>query len=57
MGSAVLGQEAPLSTQGVSSDVLKGLPALMCPRSPRLESLSQVLPTTALPPLAVVLGT
>lgn len=28
MGSADLGQEAPLSTQGVSLDVLKGLPAL-----------------------------
>lgn len=33
MGLAVLGQEAPLSTWGVSSDVLKGLPTLICPLS------------------------
>lgn len=35
MGLAVLGQEAPLSTQGVGSDVLKGSPpwCVHCPAS------------------------
>lgn len=57
MGLAVLDLEAPLSTQGAGSDVLKGLPALLCPLSPCLGSLGQVLVTTALPALAAVLGT
>lgn len=38
-GLAVPSQEAPLSTQGISSDVLKGLPALVCPLSSVLELL------------------
>lgn len=33
MGLAVLGREALLSTRDISSDVLKGLPALVCPLS------------------------
>ena len=48
MGWVALGQEAPLSTWGVSSDVLKGLPTLLHPLQCPGVSQGQAAVTTGL---------